>query len=246
MRRDTKTFVFKIKNKIIKAPISFGAYKEMQREKLVVKRAENDPHFFQYILKYKYFLGTSITPYSRPFNNKTDEELIEKYFKKLFADKKKWINKKLKYLLRAEVFLNFIKKNVSEDYDFWKKFLNYSQMPQSSIHGDFHQDNILVRDNQLYFIDWSRFKNKASRYFDLIDYCLQSDSKSWMALWLDQANRGFDKKIYGIEVSAKQWLAYAVWKTADEIFILKLRSKFSQHKKEKYLNFVKKLMNYFT
>lgn len=241
-KRNTKIFIFKIKYKIIKIPLSLGAWIEIQKEREAIKQAMADSHFSNYVLEYKYFFGLPVIQYLQAFNKKIHKELIKKYFKKSFTDFSGWEIKKLKYLIEADIFLNFVKDNIFENYHFWKTFLNNSKIPQSSAHGDFHQDNILIMEDKLYFIDWSRFSVSRSRLFDLIDYYIFStkeETESWMDVWLKELNE-LPRNIFGMNIRELYWHSYAVWKISDEIKILKTRNSFNEYKRKKYIMFFTK------
>lgn len=241
--RDTKIFILKIGKRIIKFPLSIGAIKEIRRERLLLNQIKRDNHFSSYVLGYKYFLGLPIMRCLPVFEINKNKKLIKKYFKKYFQGGDNCPLKELKSLINLDIFLNFIFENAHCDYEFWEIFLNKHKLPQSSAHGDFNQDNILVEGGKLYFIDWSRFNLFRSKYFDLIDFYIFSkkqDKESWMKTWERELNKG-TKNIFGIEVEKIHFIAYAVWKVADELKILILRNSLNQLKNKKYIKFINNL-----
>jgi len=242
-KRDTKVFILKIGRWVVKIPLSAGAIKEIAQERLLLNQVKKDHYFSEYVLEYKYFLGLPIISYLPVFKIDKNEGLIKGYFKKYFQNVDDCAWKELKLLIDAKNFLNFIFANIRDDYKFWEIFLNKYKFPQSSAHGDFNQDNILVEDNKLYFIDWSRFSSSRAKHFDLIDFYIFSkrrDKESWIETWKRELNKG-TINIFSIKVDETHFISYAVWKIADELKILILRNSLNQFKCKKYISFINNL-----
>ncbi|MCD4705355.1 hypothetical protein K8R66_04755 [bacterium] len=230
--------ILKFTNYAIKMPWSISAIQEIKMEKKNLQIVQGDKHFSKYTIKYKIFFLVQIMPY---LNKASKDTKIELYFKQAFQDEQKWKLKILKNTINHIYFLNFIKKYFKNYLNFWKKYLNTQFIKSSSCHGDFHSENVLVKDKKLFFIDWTRYNSSASRYFDLIDYYIflkKSTEESWMDFWiklfLSKINSLFD-----IEINRKYLLAYAIWKTTEELKTLYLRKDLSKYKIKKYIKFIK-------
>jgi len=240
-RGNTKTFILCFGKWVIKIPYTFGTWQELQREKLAIEKVKSDPYFSSFLLDYKYFFGYPITNRLPVFKNEGGNKLlIKKYFQSAFREADSWPVKSFKDLLDTEIFFDFISKNKPASYNFWQDFLKANLLPQSSSHGDFNENNILVDGGRLYFIDWSRYRHSSSRYFDLIDfyiYSQQGNGQSWIDAWKKEANFSL-KAIEGIEIKPELFMAYAVWKVSQEIRALSVMRAFNQHKRKKYFNFI--------
>ncbi|TSC92208.1 MAG: hypothetical protein CEN91_532, partial [Candidatus Berkelbacteria bacterium Licking1014_85] len=179
-KRNTKVFIIKTKNKVIKIPYTPKSWKENQQEMAVIKEVQEDPHFFSYLLEYKYIFGCPITRRFSPIKeSRENKRLVRKYFQKAFQDAGAWGKKPLRYLLDADFFLDFILKSVPASQYCLARFIDTNRVPQSSAHSDFHQKNILAEGDKLYFIDWSRYKRNSSRYFDLLDFYVYLKGKKY-------------------------------------------------------------------
>ncbi|MFA4941247.1 MAG: hypothetical protein WC582_01440 [Patescibacteria group bacterium] len=245
--RDSQTAIIRLKRKVLKIPLSFSACKEIIREKKNFPEVLRDSHFSKFFLK-GCFLGGIIlcNPYLRPAKRESgDIDLIKKYFKMSFRDFRDWEIKKIKEIIEYKYFLDFVFENIAEDQSFWSDYLLRIGIPCSSSHGDFHLDNILLKDNNLFFIDWIRYRKFSSRLFDLIDFYIfynKNSSQSWMDFWFEEFR--LDREIiYDIEIEKNYFLAYAVWKVSEELKTLVLRGKLSKQKRKKYINFLKEIKN---
>lgn len=238
-KRNTKIFIIKIKNKIAKIPYSFNSWKEMQKERAVIKEVQKDSVFAPRLLEYKYILGCPITARLSPIKE-VNNKMIEKYFQIAFEDSEKWKNKPLKYLLDSEFFSDFVLKNLPNSHHYFLKFLDIVELPQSSAHGDFHPKNILVKGNKLYFIDWSRYRQNSSRYFDLLDFYIYLKGKKfepWMQVWSQEYNQIPDA-ILGIKLPERYFLAYGVWRAAEELKKFTAENALDKYKYKKYIKFL--------
>lgn len=245
-KRGNRTFVFRLGNKIIKIPYSLGSWKEIQHEKACIEQVKNDPHFSNYLLEYKYIFGCPVTRYVNSFAEQDDSELIKKYFQKAFQNANFWQKKELKFLLEADIFLNFVLRHTPDYHQPLKNFLDTIEAPQSSVHGDFSKGNILVNDRELYFIDWSRYKLNSSRHFDLIDFYIFSKKRSdqsWIEAW-EREYKSYQAEIFGIENSRKYFLGYGIWKVSHELKSLKSLNLLNRYKIKKYTNFIKIIIEF--
>lgn len=240
--RDTKFSVFKIGKYAVKLPFSLAAWQEAKIEHINVEKAKKDLFFCSYIPCYKYFFAIKIIPYLKLFNSHANKEkLIKKYFAAAFKNFSDWEEKRLQDLIGHKYFFRFIDEYIPADHNFWVDYLNNSKIKKSSSHGDFYADNILLKGDKLFFIDWIRYRLISSRYFDLIDFYVFSkkdDDKSWMDVW--QENFGLNN-IFGIEVNNNYWAAYGIWKTAEELKTIYLRNGLYEHKRKKYIKFINNL-----
>jgi len=242
--RQNNTIIFRFKNNFIKCPFCFGSLREMIIEKNKINFVRKDIHFSRHLLDYRYiFLYCSITPEMSPLDVSHDSFLIKLYFENAFLRKDEWQLRKVADLIEWKFLANFIKQHELDNDNLIRKFVENIKMPQSSSHGDFYQDNILVKNNQLFFIDWSRYCKVSSRYFDLIDYYLYSKKYTPNEGWMDVWNREFKiarESIFGIPMTYNIYLSYGLWKTAMEISVLYRFKRLNKNKCKKYLNYIKK------
>lgn len=238
--RNNGVAILRIKNSVFKMPFNFGSIKEMTREKKSIKQVKSDIFFSKYLPKYRFFLIIQILPYLSLFCSSENNDCIKEYFKKAFQDSLKWEKVKLEYVIKPS-FLEFVKKYAPNDFNFFCGFLNEKEILLSSAHGDFHKENILFIGDELRFIDWSRYSDRSSRYFDFCDYCIFSNKKagaSWIETWKEML---LSKKIEMLEISiSKEYLLYyGIWKASNDLEVLRLRNRFDNFKIKKYLNFIK-------
>jgi hypothetical protein len=241
-KRNTKVFIVKTKSKVIKIPYAFNSWKEIQKERAVIGDVKKDSFFSSYLLEYKYIFGCPITARFSPIKE-IKSGLIEKYFQKAFADSEKWETKPLRCLLDSDFFLDFISKHIPNVHSRLAKFLNDVGMPQSSAHNDFHQKNILVKSGKLYFVDWSRYKQNSSRYFDLLDFYVYAKGEKyepWIEAWSREYNQIPDA-IFGVKISKEYFLAYAVWRVSEELKKFALENALDKYKQKKYIRFINAL-----
>lgn len=238
-KRNTKVFIIKTKNKVIKIPYTFNSWKEIQKERVVIGEIREDIGFSPHLLEYKYIFGCPITARLSPIKE-ADNGLVEKYFQKAFADSEKWEKRPLRYLLDSDFFLNFVLKHIPDSYNRLVKFLDAVRIPQSSSHSDFHQKNILKKVDRLYFIDWMRYKGNSSKYFDLLDFYIYQKGKKyepWMEAWSREYNQISDA-IFGVKISKEYFLAYAAWRVSEELKKFALENALDKYKYKKYVNFI--------
>ncbi len=238
-KRDNKTCVLKLGNRIIKIPYSAGSRREVSAERKRLREAGADSHFSDYLLAYKYIFGCPATSCLSPVIG--DDHLIEEYFHRAFADSASWKPEKIKFLLPADVFLLFVLKYVPGKRRCLEEFLNAFKMPCSSAHGDFNRDNILSAGHKLYFIDWSRYSFRSSRYFDLIDFYIY-DKKidqggSWIEVWRQECEK-HNGEIFGIRFPREYFFGYGIWKAAQELKALAFLKLDNRYKQKKYINFI--------
>jgi len=241
--RDSQTAIIKIGERVWKLPLSFSACKEMLREKKKLPEVGRDEHFSKFLVK-GFFCGGVIlsNPYLKPAT-KEDIGIIKKYFSDAFKFSLDWDREKLMHVIEDKFFLKFIFESIPNDTRYWLQYLDENSISKSSSHGDFHLNNILLEDNRLFFIDWIRYNNFSSRYFDLIDFYIfynKNEVESWTDFWMDKfkKNRG---EIFGIKIERKYFPAYAIWKVSVELKTLYLRGKLSEQKRNKYIIFLNKL-----
>ncbi len=238
-KRNTKVFIIKTKNKVIKIPYTFNSWEEIQKERAVIGEIREDISFSPHLLKYKYIFGCPITARLSPIKE-SDNGLVEKYFQKVFTDSEKWEKKPLRYLLDSDFFLDFILKYIPGSYNCLVKFLDATQIPQSSTHSDFHQKNILKKGNRLYFIDWMRYKSNSSKYFDLLDFYIYQKGKKyepWIEAWSREYNQ-IPGAVFGVKISKEYFLAYAVWRVSEELKKFALENALDKYKHKKYIRFI--------
>lgn len=239
--RETKFSVLIIGKYVLKVPFSLFALRELRMEAKNIIKAKKDPFFSFFVPQSKYFFIVKVAPYlDLLINNLCRERLIGEYFKFAFKDSSGWEKKSLKETIDSEYFLKFIKDYLPESYNWWKNHLEYLKVASSSAHGDFHLDNIAVKDNKLFFIDWIRYRSLSSRYFDLLDFYIFSKKKekeSWMEVWRKEA---CSQEVFGVNIDRDNWMAYGIWKTAEELKTIYLR-KDLKYKRKKYINFINKL-----
>lgn len=244
--RDSRVSIFNIKNRVFKIPLSVAAIREIAMEKEKISEAKNDPHFSPFLPDYKYFLFIQNIPYYSTVENCSNfDKKIRNYFGLAFSEKQSWPLQKLEKLIDSRYFLKFISDNFPEKINIWEGFLKKIRLPESSCHGDFYPDNILIDKDRLFFIDWTRYSLNSSRYFDLIDYDIFSrkdGSRKWSEFWLEQYQLK-SNSTQGVEITSEYLLAYAIWKIAEEIKTLNLRNKFSMQKAKKYQYLINFLSN---
>lgn len=246
--RDSKVFVVKIGKHVLKIPLSRFACEEMREERAILQGVEKDSHFSKYLFKYKYFFNIQSSLYFIPLSElKKKDDIINGYFNHSFNEFDKWKEIELKKIIESDYFLDFIKKYFEADYELWGAFINSVKMPLASSHGDFYPDNILVSENgRIFFIDWVRYNNSSSRYFDLFDYYIFSSKEkyapiSWIKFWKNEYESGI-KNLLGINIKREYFLSYGIWKMSKEIKMLEKRKKMTEQKIKKYSSFVKYLL----
>lgn len=243
--RDSKVAILKIRERVLKIPLSTFACREILREKNIFPEIKKDVHFSRYLLESNFLLGFILcNPYLRPAEKSSnDARLLKEYFKFSFANVYSWPLEVLKKVVDCRYFLKFILEKIPEDYNFWLQYLEQEKISQSSSHGDFHLDNVLVGEGRLFFIDWIRYGRSSSRYFDLVDFYIFYNKdylQPWMDFWLEEFNKGRED-LFGVKIKREYFLAYAVWKISEELKTLNLRHNLNKQKSKKYVNFLIKL-----
>lgn len=241
IKRGTGVCVLKIKDRVFKIPLSLGAIRELELEREKIIEVKKDKYLEKYLLDYKYYFFIQSMPYLELISeNKNRNQVINDYFGDIFSRVSQCEKINLKNLAN-KCYLEFVSKHFSDDYRFWDQYLTGIMLPLSSSHGDFSLDNILVKGQKLYFIDWSRYNRHSSIYFDLLNYFIFSNKDkniSWIKVWQKEMNAD-KKEILGITINKEHLMAYGIWKAAEELNILKLRNKLDQYKINKYINFIK-------
>jgi len=243
--RDSQTAIIKLRKTVLKVPLSFSACKEILREKKNLPDVKKDSHFSNFLID-GYFLGGIIlcNPCLRPAGrDNEDMSLIKEYFKFSFRNSKDWKLESLEKVIEHKYFLDLVSESIPNDKIFWSQYLGEQRIPESSSHGDLHLDNILVKEEKLFFIDWIRYRKFSSRYFDLIDFFIFFNKKSfqsWMDFWLEEFV-AVKREIFGVNIEKKYFSAYAIWKVSEELKILNLRGKLSKQKRKKYVSFLVKI-----
>lgn len=245
--RNSKVIVLKIGKYVFKIPLLRFAREEMREERFVLQKVKSDIHFSKYLFNYKYFFGVQFSSYAiflPEFKGK--DNLINCYFNLSFKDCNKWKEVELKQIIESDYFLNFVKRYFIADYELWNLFINIIKMPLSSAHGDFYPANILVSEHgKLFFIDWMRYNNCSSRYFDLFDYYIFSGKEkyapiSWIKFWKNKYESGINN-LFGVNIKQYYFLSYGIWKMSKEIKTLENRKKMTEQKIKKYSSFIKYL-----
>jgi thiamine kinase-like enzyme len=238
--RASGNLIVKIGNKIIKFPVTISAYKENEIENKILTEVKKDRHFFEYLPNNKlYFLIFQVVPFLETFTLRRSE-LIDGYFQKAFAGSSNWAETKLINII-GDDFLSFVRSNLNSEYTFWEKVLENLIIGQSSCHGDFHPENILIEEGKLFFIDWIKYNSKSSRYFDLIDFFIfsrKNNSESWTEFLLNNLDISVISKI---QIKRENLVAYAIWKVSEELKTFKSRNRLNSQKIKKYLFFLEKL-----
>jgi thiamine kinase-like enzyme len=173
------------------------------------------------------------------------EEKIKEYFKIAFHDSSEWKDAKLKDLVEYEHFMAFILKYMPQEHLFWENYFYSAKMPQSSAHGDFHVGNILSKGGKLLFIDWTNFRSRSSRYFDLFNYDIFSqreENTSWVERWHKEYIEHKKSSIREIEISRSHVIGFAIWRVSAEIEILTARKKLTPQKIRKYKDLIISLL----
>jgi len=237
--------VLRIRKNVLKIPYNWGGWKESVREKKRLREALTDPFFKEFIPPYTFFGPVKRTIYLECLNQNQDI-LIESYFKRAFADRGKWRMEKINELIEFTSLAKFVNLYFKSNF---LNLMNSLSMPLSSTHGDFYKENIMNDGEKLFFIDWSNFSSKASRYFDLIDYYLFSKNSSWLSEFKNSLRSSILnnklKEILGEELPGDYFLSFAIWKSAKEIREMYDFKKLNREKIKKYVTFFEFLLNYY-
>lgn len=243
--RDTGAIIIRLKNRVFKVPLSLNHAKENLMESSLIPQIRQDQHFNKYLPKFKNFFFINVTPLMIPLEKTpADLEKINGYFKDSFEGHKQWPRVKLRFLLREKMLIEFIKSHFPEYIQSTNYLLDSIQIPKSSAHGDFILENILyTHDRSLAFIDWSRYQQSSSLFFDLINFHIhlaKEPAVSWIEYWknLPDELTLSDTKIYKDLLTA-----FALWKMSEELWILNLRKTERKQKNIKYLDFIKFLFS---
>lgn len=240
--RDSSTLVFHICSTVYKIPLTASARRELREERTAILKALGDVHFATHVPAYR---GTFLLkmPLYRSFKIEEHEGLMREYFRTAFSDAASWTTSSLQDVISLSSLLKFLNTHTSDVY--WKETLFIKKVPESSMHGDFFPENILVNGNRLYFIDWARYARRGSRYFDLIDYFIfsQKSSLPWFDFWLSMSV-DFPKVLFSIALPQDAFFAYALWKISEELKTLYLRQHLTTYKVKKYRENLAKLKSY--
>ena len=208
--RDSNFSVIRLGDKVLKIPLSISASQELSEEKNNLQRVKKDPFFSLYLAKYHYILFFQLMPYLFSLSQNSNwPEIIVDYFTVAFKDWLNWPVERLASLIPLFYFSDFIENHLPSQRQQWDSYLNSVKIPLSSSHGDFCLENILEQDGNLFFIDWVRYNDHSSRFFDLIDFYLfsnKNNNESWMDFWQKEYGKS-KKSIMGIEVEPKIFLA---------------------------------------
>lgn len=222
------------------------AVRELKKERTQIEEVKKDSHFLQYLPDYSHFFYLR-TPLLTPINMRPDRHAImEKYFDLAFSEMPVYQSKKIRKLINVEPYLNFVSQNIIHAYDFWNNFFDIVELPMSSIHGDFHADNIFIKDDRLFFIDWIRYRKESSRFFDLFDYYIFFGKDAhipWFEFW-KKCISSDSRKIFNIIFTEMHLIAYALWKISEEQKTLYERNNMNKYKIKKYITVIEELTDY--
>lgn len=243
IRSHTDSIIFIFGGRVLKLPLTFGALRELRLGEAGRIAAKNDPFFSRFVLPERLAGFVRFSHFASPLKkNPQHESLVASYFQDAFSQAGAWPRVPLAKSFGSQCFLNFIAGRFLSSAKFWHDYLAEGTIAESSCHGDFHQENILILKGQLKFTDWPLYDAHGSRYFDLINYYIFSakGADSWIKYW-QKIISDPPKKIIEVSIPNEYWFFYAIWKIGAEAAILKIRGKFSAEKIDKYASFVPKL-----
>ncbi|MBU0660580.1 hypothetical protein KKG22_00190 [Patescibacteria group bacterium] len=221
-RKGNGFFIITAKHHVYKIAASYKGFKELFREYHKITCIKKDDFFISYLPKYVYRGIYSRTKrYIQIEDDKDKNSIIINYVTKAFQHKKDWPLQKIGDLLNKKDLLSFIEMYSLSELPFWNNILDMLKVPFSSAHGDCHRSNMLLNDSQLVLIDWGNYSNSSSRYFDLIDYCIITNSKQvWFAEFkaiIDNFRGDGKVDLFGVDVKKNIFFAYALWKISNEL-----------------------------
>lgn len=241
--RQSGNIIAETGNWYFKIPWRFHNWGENLKEQENLKLAKKDNHFGRFVPDHKRLGPVIKIEKLEKISENGLSSLLIPYFKESFKNKENWSVKELQELVAIKdlkLFLSGI-----EDKKVLGKILEICQtekMPSSSNHGDFHPENILIDTNEnLKFIDWTRYNENSSLYFDLIDYFIfaqKGDEEIWFDYWRTLFQKQ-PEKLLEIEINEKHLTAYAIWKISEELKTLYQRKMLNKHKIKKYKKFLK-------
>ena len=236
-----RCLVLSLAGTVWKIPISPLTWAEAGLEKNIIGEVTKDAHFSKYLPSYKFLLNIATTAYMKNLAKIGRQEYeMNNYFKQAFFQNSQWPISTLYSLPDIRHFEDFVKGYLPDQLQFWKEILEKLAVRKSSSHGDFHMEHIMVDSERLYFIDWVLYSVNSSRYFDLINFWIFSQKTAgepWMEIWKKYVAEP-PVEIHGIQISAPNFQAYAIWKVAVEVKLLKMRNRLNEQKQRKYLNFI--------
>jgi len=236
--RPSGNIILSSKKQYFKIPWRLHSYQENLLEKKNILLAEKDPHFSKYLPVWKNF--GPILKIERLYKIRKENllSLVTSYFKESFKEKKDWQLKELISFKSLELFISDSQNQKSVKI---VEICSKINLPTSSIHGDFHPENIMIdKEEKLKFIDWTRYNSSSSRFFDLIDYSVfsQKDSEE---MWFDRWQKLYKiqpAKLFEIDIKKEYLTAYALWKISEELRTLYSRKMLNKYKVKKYQKFL--------
>ena len=237
-KRGSNFSVFKIGHRVYKLPLVPAAVRELKIEMENIKTARQDLHFQNYLPPYQFNQFMISLPYYQSIIlDSSDQSLVLDYFKNAFNEFQDWPEVSLSQVINCTYLLDFIKKNLDDKLEMWQNYLSTQKISSSSMHGDFHWENILIKDKILFFVDWVRYQKTGSRFFDLVDFAVFARKKpadAWFEGW-QQLSQIYPNHLYNVAVTQDEIMAYSIWKIAEELKTLNLRKKLDGQKTKKYL-----------
>jgi hypothetical protein len=238
----SECLVFRVGGLVLKVPLSLVAVRELKKERQSLIVASKDRHFSHYVPTYRYFWCVQYMPYfTALYDDNQSEQKIRRYFEQAFRDSHEWQETDLKNLIEYKYYMDFILTYSPDDLSFWEKFFCTAKMPQSSAHGDFHEGNILIKNNELLFIDWIDYRPQSSRYFDLFDYYIFTNKEkevSWVDKWQKEFLENKTTSVQGVNISRTHATGYAIWRIAAELEMFTERQKMTEKKIRKYRDLI--------
>ena len=234
-----QSFIFSLPRVVIKIPFSVGALREMKRERENLKKVALDKTFNKYVPSYRFIGPISITP--RLFRIAHDDEKIQPFF----ADTMEIIQAQGPRITLAKALdyapLKIFLDSLHEAGIFWIDYIHKTKVVSSSIHGDFHRENVLTDRHCLFFIDWTNYREHSCRVFDMIDFYTTDTALSWTKEIFSIYKEQLIEKKTGMHIEKETLANYCLWKTAKELRELTQYSALTPSKKEKYLTLLTQL-----
>ena len=238
--RGTGVSIVRYNDNVLKIPFSSRAFSEIYSERHILKNIEMDLHFCPYLPEYRYYGPLLITDFMRDVVA-DDMSLIEKYFSSAFYDVDSWKKEPLSRIIKWDVLSNFMQLT-NVDQRKCHDFIHNNDIKSSSVHGDFCKKNILINNESLFFIDWSRYKLRSSRFFDVISFYIEEkrNGSKWTDKLIQILESSNLNSIYSIEIPVKYFLYYGLWRLCDELVYVNL----NLNKRRKYVKFITELYQY--
>jgi len=239
--RPSGNIILASKKQYFKIPWCLYSYRENLSEIEKIILAEKDSHFSQYLPVWKNFKPILKIERLYKIRKENLSFIVTSYFKESFKKKKDWQLKELKELISLKSLELFISDNQNQKSVKIVEICSKINLPTSSIHGDFHPENIMIdKEKKLKFIDWTRYNSSSSRFFDLIDYSVFSQKDS-NERWFDQWKKLYKiqpAKLFEIDIKKEYLTAYALWKISEELKTLYDRRMLNKYKIKKYQKFL--------